>query len=108
MRLPTLLECAVGAAIVAAGVGTPVSSSAQEISFEGDLPRMMVFIQEEGRGKVASRGIAARLGDHERAAALLDQAREEGMYWTELHPVFHLYDAMSEYEPFLQAMSPRG
>ena len=27
----------------------------QEISFEGDLPRTMVFIQEEGRGKVASR-----------------------------------------------------
>ena len=61
MRLPTLLECAVGAAIVAAGVGTPVSSSAQEISFEGDLPRMMVFIQEEGRGKVASRGMTSFL-----------------------------------------------
>jgi tetratricopeptide (TPR) repeat protein len=53
-------------------------------------------------------GIAAGLGDDERAAALLDQAREEGMYWTEIHPVFHLYDAMRDYEPFLQAMAPRG
>lgn len=28
---------------------------AQEIVFEGDLPRTLVFIDEEGRGKVASR-----------------------------------------------------
>jgi hypothetical protein len=53
-------------------------------------------------------GIAARLGDHERATALLDQAREEGTYWTEIHPVFHLYDAMGNYEPFVHSMAPRG
>jgi hypothetical protein len=53
-------------------------------------------------------GIAARLGDHERATALLDQAREEGRYWTEIHPIFHLYDAMGDYEPFRVAMAPRG
>lgn len=53
-------------------------------------------------------GIAARLGDHERATALLDQAREEGRYWTEIHPIFHLYDAMGDYEPFRAAMAPRG
>lgn len=53
-------------------------------------------------------GIAARLGDHERATALLDQAREEGRYWTEIHPTFHLYDAMGDYEPFRRSMAPRG
>jgi tetratricopeptide (TPR) repeat protein len=53
-------------------------------------------------------GIAARLGDHGRATALLDQAREEGTYWTEIHPVFHLYDAMGSYEPFVRSMEPRG
>ena len=68
----------------------------------------LIVPHEVGQITAWRAGIAARLGDHERAAALLDQAREEGMYWTELHPVFHLYDAMSEYEPFLQAMSPRG
>lgn len=34
---------------------------AQEIAFEGDLPRTMVFIQEEGRGKVASREMTSFL-----------------------------------------------
>jgi hypothetical protein len=34
---------------------------AQEIVFEGDLPRTLVFIQEEGRGKVASREMTAFL-----------------------------------------------
>lgn len=53
-------------------------------------------------------GIAARLGDHERATALLSQARQEGMPWTELHPIYHLYDALGEYEPFVALMEPQG
>ena len=53
-------------------------------------------------------GIAARLGDQARATALLDQAREEGRYWTEIHPIFHLYDALGDYEPFIRSMAPRG
>lgn len=48
--------------VVAGAVATPPAAiSAQEISFEGDLPRMMVFIQEEGRGKVASREMTSFL-----------------------------------------------
>ncbi|MCH7991143.1 MAG: caspase family protein [Gemmatimonadetes bacterium] len=39
----------------------PLGSTAQEIVFEGDRPRMMVFIQEEGRGKVASREMTSFL-----------------------------------------------
>ena len=34
---------------------------AQDIAFDGDLPRTMVFIQEEGRGKVASREMTSFL-----------------------------------------------
>jgi hypothetical protein len=33
----------------------PASLAAQQIVFEGELPRTLVFIEEEGRGKVASR-----------------------------------------------------
>jgi len=40
---------------------TPETSNAQEIRFEGELPRTMVFIQEEGRGKVASREMTSFL-----------------------------------------------
>ena len=39
----------------------PWALEAQEITFEGDLPRTMVFIQEEGRGKVASREMTSFL-----------------------------------------------
>jgi len=39
----------------------PTVSQAQEISFDGELPRTMVFIQEEGRGKVASREMTSFL-----------------------------------------------
>ena len=53
-------------------------------------------------------GIAARLGDLERATALLEEARGMGLSWLDIHPVFHLYDALGEYEPFVQAMAPRG
>ncbi|MEM7414048.1 MAG: protein kinase [Gemmatimonadota bacterium] len=53
-------------------------------------------------------GIAARLGDQERATALLTQARQEGMPWTELNPIYHLHDALGEYEPFVALMEPQG
>lgn len=39
----------------------PSGLSGQLISFDGDLPRTMVFIQEEGRGKVASREMTSFL-----------------------------------------------
>ncbi len=41
----------------------PMGVDAQSIAFEGDLPRTMVFIQEEGRGKVASREMTSFLLD---------------------------------------------
>jgi hypothetical protein len=47
--------------LVVVGVLSPLSSAAQEISFEGDMEWMMVFIQEEGRGKVASREMTSFL-----------------------------------------------
>lgn len=49
-------------ALLFAGLfSTPLFAEAQEITFEGDLPRTMVFIQEEGRGKVASREMTSFL-----------------------------------------------
>lgn len=42
-------------------VSAPGSASGQDIVFEGDLPRTMVFIQEEGRGKVAAREMTSFL-----------------------------------------------
>lgn len=42
-------------------VATPGFASAQDIVFGGELPRTMVFIQEEGRGKVASREMTSFL-----------------------------------------------
>ncbi len=39
----------------------PLSLGAQQIVFEGELPRTLVFIEEEGRGKVASREMTAFL-----------------------------------------------
>jgi hypothetical protein len=39
----------------------PVAVGAQQIVFEGELPRTLVFIEEEGRGKVASREMTAFL-----------------------------------------------
>lgn len=39
----------------------PSLISAQDIAFEGELPRTMVFIQEDGRGKVASREMTSFL-----------------------------------------------
>jgi hypothetical protein len=42
-------------------LGAPASAAAQQIAFEGDLPRTLVFIEEEGRGKVASREMTSFL-----------------------------------------------
>lgn len=39
----------------------PAALGAQQIVFEGELPRTLVFIEEEGRGKVASREMTAFL-----------------------------------------------
>jgi hypothetical protein len=61
MRLSSATEYALAAVVTSLGVLSPVSGAAQEISFDGDLPRMMVFIQEEGRGKVASREMTSFL-----------------------------------------------
>ncbi len=59
---------AVGAVAVAwtifAGLAWPrAEAAAQEITFRADLPRTLVFIQEEGRGKVAAREMSAFLRD---------------------------------------------
>lgn len=53
-------------------------------------------------------GIAGRLGDLSRGTALLHQARQEGVAWADLHPLFHLYDAMGAYDPFMELMAPQG
>ena len=51
-----------GPALLFAGLFLAQSDvAAQGISFEGDLPRMMVFIEEEGRGKVAAREMTSFL-----------------------------------------------
>lgn len=51
-----------GAALLGAALLlTPETAEAQEIRFDGELPRTMVFIQEEGRGKVASREMTSFL-----------------------------------------------
>src|SRR5688572_20319616 len=39
----------------------PPSLVAQQIAFEGELPRTLVFIEEEGRGKVAAREMTSFL-----------------------------------------------
>ena len=52
--LPTL-------ALALAFLAQPVDVAAQAISFEGELPRAMVFIQEDGRGKVSSREMTSFL-----------------------------------------------
>jgi hypothetical protein len=42
-------------------LGAPTASAAQQIAFQGELPRTLVFIEEEGRGKVASREMTSFL-----------------------------------------------
>ena len=47
--------------LAATGLCAPEHATAQDITFQADLPRTMVFIQEEGRGKVASREMTSFL-----------------------------------------------
>lgn len=47
--------------LLTATFGWSPPASAQEIAFSTDLPRTLVFIQEEGRGRVASREMTAFL-----------------------------------------------
>jgi tetratricopeptide (TPR) repeat protein len=53
-------------------------------------------------------GIAAGLGDRERATALLQQARQEGMPWLNTHAVFQLHDVLGDYQPYIDLMAPQG
>ena len=53
-------------------------------------------------------GIAARLGERERAVALLQRSRLEGRIWDSLHAWFHLYDALEDYQGFQLFMAPQG
>jgi hypothetical protein len=53
-----------GPASVFAGLlilGAPCALAAQQIAFDADYPRTLVFIEEEGRGKVASREMTSFL-----------------------------------------------
>jgi hypothetical protein len=60
ISVPTLFAAALlGSATLS--VASPEPAGGQEIVFEGELPRTMVFIQEEGRGKVASREMTSFL-----------------------------------------------
>jgi hypothetical protein len=63
MKSLTVVSFGLGPALSLAGLLLlhPQSAAAQDIAFEGDLPRVMVFIQEEGRGKVASREMSSFL-----------------------------------------------
>lgn len=51
----------VATGLVAGILAFPSPVEGQEIAFEGELPRTMVFIQEEGRGKVAAREMTSFL-----------------------------------------------
>jgi hypothetical protein len=61
MRANALKLGALVPAIVAGLMLVPRPSSAQQIAFSTDLPRVLVFIQEDGRGQVASREMTAFL-----------------------------------------------
>ncbi len=52
---------AAAAVLVATALAGPVDAGAQAIAFESDLPRTLVFIEEEGRGQVASREMTSFL-----------------------------------------------
>lgn len=53
-------------------------------------------------------GIAARLGDTDRAVTLLKQARREGQFWGSTHGWFHLNDALRTEIAFERFMAPHG
>lgn len=59
MRETALMKRLLPAAALGMALALPLS--AQEIAFRTDLPRTLVFIQEEGRGQVASREMTSFL-----------------------------------------------
>jgi hypothetical protein len=61
MKSETLLRGSGPALFLAGLLFTPGALAAQDIVLNGELPRTMVFIQEEGRGKVASREMTSFL-----------------------------------------------
>ena len=61
MRTRTISPCVGLLALAIALPAVPPAAAAQGIAFEGELPRAMVFIQEEGRGKVSSREMTSFL-----------------------------------------------
>ncbi len=62
MRILHMIPREFGLALLFAGLFlTPGDAAAQQIAFEGELLRMMVFIEEEGRGKVAAREMTSFL-----------------------------------------------
>jgi hypothetical protein len=91
MRSRTLFgTVSLATAVLALGLSGWVSpAQAQEITFETDLPRTLVFIEEEGRGQVAAREMTSFLRDagfpvidpalaHEAAQRELVQAATNG------------------------------
>ena len=86
-----------------------VHASLGHISEAMETDRWLAELEEpyqQGSVTTWRAGIAARLGDLAKGTALLQQARQEGMPWTEIHPLFHLYDAMGDYAPFVAMMAP--
>ena len=63
MPTPSMRSLMPAAFLLAAFSVPAMEAQAQAISFEGDLPRTMVFIQEEGRGKVAAREMTSLRAD---------------------------------------------
>ena len=59
---PRILTYAAAAVALAGGtLAAPAHATAQTIAYQADLPRAMVFIQEEGRGKIAAREMSSFL-----------------------------------------------
>ena len=61
MRMPIVRWFKAAPAVAAGVLLLGVPAAAQEISFDSDLPRTLVFIEEEGRGQVGSREMTAFL-----------------------------------------------
>ena len=67
--LPLLASAVALAGVLGWQVAAPDVAAAQAIAFETDLPRTLVFIQEEGRGNVAAREMTSFLRDPSRSRA---------------------------------------
>jgi len=61
MRTPIIRWLKAAPAVAAGALLLGVPAAAQEVSFDSDLPRTLVFIEEEGRGQVGSREMTAFL-----------------------------------------------